>query len=86
MAVHSHGTGRITAALLMAPAASVVLLLGAVAVLPLPADVQTLIFFLGLAPAVTVASCLALLSRSGLRAWAGSATLAALGTLALVGS
>lgn len=84
MAAHRHGAARIAAALSVAPAAACLFLFGLLALLPLPADVATLIGFLAVGPVACVASSLALLSWSGTRAWAGSTLVAALGTLALV--
>lgn len=84
MAAHRHGAGRISAAIFMAPLAASLLLLALVTCLPIPRDLGTVTFFLGLAPGISIASSWALLSHSGARAWIGSATVAALGTLALV--
>ncbi len=72
-APHVHGLARISAAIVGAPVAMMLVMLAAGATLPLPADARLFAFsFLGL-PAVAAAPCLALLARSGRAAWIGTA-------------
>ncbi len=81
---HEHGAARIGAAVTVAPAAAVLATLALVAVLPATRDVRYLLAFLVALPAMVAASCLALLARSGARAWAGSALVAAVSSAVLV--
>ncbi len=84
MAAHVHGLGRISAALVAAPAAGLLASLAAAAVLPASPEIRLLTWALAGFPAAAAAPCFALLAKSGARAWAGSAVTAAAAGLALV--
>jgi len=84
MAAHTITRGRMLAAIFAAPAAGLLATLAIAAVLPLAVEVKALVFALVGFPAAAAAPCLALLARSGARAWAGSAATAAAAALALV--
>lgn len=73
--------GRVSAALLGAPAAAWLGVHALVVVAPVADDVRLLLGELALLPAVAVAACAALASRSGRRAWLGSCALFALAAL-----
>lgn len=81
---HEHGAARISAAVTVAPAAAVLATLALVAVLPASVDVRYLLAFLVALPAMAAAACLALLARSGARAWVGSAVVAVVSSVVLV--
>ncbi|MCE9672236.1 hypothetical protein LY474_30965 [Myxococcus stipitatus] len=81
---HRHGVGRVSAAVLGAPAAAVLASLAAAAVLPVAEDVRWLVAVLGVLPAVATGSCLALLARSAPRAWVGSVLVAVVSAGVLV--
>ncbi|MCP3061303.1 hypothetical protein LXT21_21210 [Myxococcus sp. K38C18041901] len=81
---HQHGAARICAALTAAPASAVLVSLALPAVLPVAGDVRLLLALLIVLPAVATGVCLALLSRSGARAWGGCALVCALSSLVLV--
>lgn len=84
MAAHVHGAGRISAALTGAPGAAVLACLALATTLPVSGEVRMLVAFLAVLPAAATASCLALLARSGTRAWAGSGLVAAFAATILV--
>ncbi|AEI64971.1 hypothetical protein [Corallococcus macrosporus] len=81
---HEHGAARISAAVTVAPAAAVLATLALAAVLPASLDVRYLLAYLVALPAMAAAACLALLARSGARAWAGSALVAVVSSVILV--
>ncbi|MFP2930121.1 hypothetical protein ACLESO_33975, partial [Pyxidicoccus sp. 3LG] len=54
------------------------------AVLPVPGDVRLLVAILAVLPAAATAVCLALLARSGVRAWVGSVLVSAVAAAVLV--
>ncbi|NVJ01282.1 hypothetical protein HV824_24645 [Myxococcus sp. AM009] len=81
---HQHGAARISAAVTVAPAAGVLATLALVAVLPASVDVRYLLAFLVALPAMATAACLALLARSGARAWVGAAAVAVVSSVVLV--
>jgi len=84
MAVHVHGPGRITAAILGAPAAALVATLAICGALPFPGDAKLLAFTFAGLPAVALAPCAALLARSGTRAWIGVMSVFTAGAALLV--
>lgn len=84
MAAHVHGAARIAAALTGAPGAAVLATLALAAVLPVSGDVRLLVALLAVLPAAATAACLALLARSGARAWVGSVLVAAVSAVVLV--
>jgi hypothetical protein len=81
---HVHGAGRISAAVTGAPGAAVLASLALAAVLPVSGDLRLLVAMLAVLPAAATASCLALLARSAVRAWVGSALVAAVAAVVLV--
>jgi hypothetical protein len=81
---HTHGAGRITAAVLGAPVAAILATVAAAAGLPFDSDVRLLVAELATIPLMVVGACAALLSQSGLRAWAGCACVSALAAVVLV--
>ncbi|PTL84459.1 hypothetical protein [Vitiosangium sp. GDMCC 1.1324] len=81
---HEHGAGRISAAVSAAPGAAVLADLALATVLPLPGDIRLLVALLAAAPAIVLAVCLALLARSGPRAWLGSVVVGAASAAVLV--
>jgi hypothetical protein len=72
-----HGAGRLSAAFLAAPAAALLATLAVAAALPARGDVRMLVGLLLAFPALAAAPCLALLARSGARAWLASGLVAA---------
>jgi hypothetical protein len=81
---HVHGVGRISAAVIGAPLAATLALLGLCALLPAGPDVRLLAFELGAVPAMVAGASAALLAASGRRAWLGSVAVAALAAIPLV--
>ena len=81
---HSHGVGRITAAIGAGPVAGVLATLALAGAMPAPGDVRYLIALVVALPAAVAGACLALLAKSGTRAWVGSLVVGAASSLALV--
>jgi hypothetical protein len=77
------GPGKITAALLGAPAAALLASLVLCSLLP-PPDWRLFLFVFAGLPAIAAAPCLVLLAKDGLRAWIGVAAVAIPCTLLLV--
>lgn len=76
--------GRISAAVIGAPAAAFLVALALAAGLPLRSEVRLLVAELAPFPLVVAGACVALLSRSGWRAWAGCALVAAFAAVVMV--
>lgn len=81
---HTHGAARISAAIVGAPLAAVLVALALSAKIPAESDIRLLIGEISVFPLIIFGSCAALLSRSGLRAWGGCALAAALSLITLV--
>lgn len=81
---HTHGAGRITAAVLGAPVAAILATVAAAAGLPFDSDVRLLVAELATVPLMVAGACAALLSQSGRRAWAGCACVSMLAAALLV--
>lgn len=77
------GVGRISAAVLGAPVAALLLSAALPALVPAPSDVRYFVACVAVAPATAAAPCFALLSKSAGRAWGGSLAVSALSALVL---
>lgn len=80
----AHGTGRVTAAIVGAPVAAILVTVAAAAGLPFDSDVRLALAELATLPLMIIGACAALLSRNGMRAWAGCALVSALAAAVLV--
>ena len=80
----SLGAGRLSAALVGAPVAALLVALALAAGLPVRGEVRLLVAELLPFPLMAAGACAALLGRSGPRAWAGCALVSALAAAALV--
>lgn len=72
-----HCVGRITAAVIVAPVAGVLLSVALPALVPFSSDVRYLVAIVAVVPAMTIAPWLALSAKSARRAWAVSSGVAA---------